>query len=112
KARPCTHCKRSRGHELDLSHPCDFAPGGASTRRPMESWPGTAYPLGATFDGSGTNFAIYSEAAERVELCLFDEDGTETRVEVRDSEAFIWHCYLPEAQPGQRYGYRIHGEYA
>ncbi|MFU8947804.1 glycogen debranching protein GlgX [Mycetocola zhadangensis] len=78
----------------------------------MESWPGTAYPLGATFDGSGTNFAIYSEAAERVELCLFDEDGTETRVEVRDSEAFIWHCYLPEAQPGQRYGYRIHGEYA
>ncbi len=78
----------------------------------MESWPGTAYPLGATYDGSGTNFAIYSEAAERVELCLFDEDGTETRVEVRDTEAFVWHCYLPEAQPGQRYGYRIHGEYA
>jgi isoamylase len=78
----------------------------------MESWPGTAYPLGATFDGSGTNFAIYSEAAERIELCLFDEDGTETRVELRDSEAYIWHCYLPEAQPGQRYGYRIHGEYA
>ncbi|PWC07807.1 glycogen debranching protein GlgX [Mycetocola zhujimingii] len=78
----------------------------------MESWPGTAYPLGATYDGSGTNFAIYSEAAERIELCLFDEDGTETRVELRDSEAYVWHCYLPEAQPGQRYGYRVHGEYA
>ncbi|MCP2032711.1 glycogen operon protein [Okibacterium sp. HSC-33S16] len=78
----------------------------------MESWPGTAYPLGATYDGSGTNFAIYSEAAERVELCLFDEDGTETRVELRDADAFVWHCYLPEAQPGQRYGYRVYGEYA
>ncbi|MCU1409083.1 MAG: glycogen debranching protein [Microbacteriaceae bacterium] len=77
----------------------------------MEVWPGTAYPLGATFDGSGTNFALFSEAADRVELCLFDEDGTETRVDVRESEAFVWHCYLPEVQPGQRYGYRVHGEY-
>jgi isoamylase len=77
----------------------------------MEVWPGTAYPLGATFDGSGTNFALFSESADRVELCLFDDDGTETRVEVRESEAFVWHCYLPEIQPGQRYGYRVHGEY-
>lgn len=77
----------------------------------METWPGTAYPLGATYDGSGTNFALYSEAAERVELCLFDDDGAETRVEVIESSAFIWHCYLPHAQPGQRYGYRVHGEY-
>jgi isoamylase len=77
----------------------------------MEVWPGTAYPLGATFDGSGTNFALFSEAADRVELCLFSEDGVETRVEVRESEAFVWHCYLPEVQPGQRYGYRVHGEY-
>ncbi|WBM80495.1 glycogen debranching protein GlgX [Cryobacterium breve] len=76
----------------------------------METWPGTAYPLGATFDGTGTNFAIYSEAAERVELCLFDDDGTETRVEVIESSAFIWHCYLPLVQPGQRYGYRVHGD--
>src|SRR5665647_411095 len=77
----------------------------------METWPGTAYPLGATYDGSGTNFALYSEAAEQVELCLFDDDGVETRVEVRESDAFIWHCYLPLVQPGQRYGYRVHGEY-
>ncbi len=75
----------------------------------MEAWPGTAYPLGATFDGSGTNFAIFSEAAERIELCLFDEDGTETRVELEDVDAFVWHAYLPHVQPGQRYGYRVHG---
>ena len=77
----------------------------------METWPGTAYPLGATFDGSGTNFALFSEAAHRVELCLIDEDGVETRIEVRESSAFIWHCYLPLVQPGQRYGYRVHGDY-
>jgi glycogen operon protein len=74
------------------------------------TWPGTAYPLGATFDGSGTNFAIFSEAAERVELCLFDEDGTETKVDLVDVDAFVWHAYLPSVQPGQRYGYRVHGE--
>lgn len=77
----------------------------------METWPGSAYPLGATYDGSGTNFALFSEAAERVELCLFDENGQETPVEVRESSAFVWHVYLPEVQPGQRYGYRVHGEY-
>jgi len=77
----------------------------------LETWPGTAYPLGATYDGSGTNFAIFSEAAERVELCLFDDAGVETRIDVRESDAFIWHCYLPHAQPGQRYGYRVHAEY-
>ena len=77
----------------------------------METWPGTAYPLGATFDGSGTNFAIFSEAADKVELCLFDEDGTETRVQVHEVDAYVWHCYLPQVQPGQRYGYRIHGTY-
>lgn len=77
----------------------------------VETWPGSAYPLGATYDGSGTNFALFSEAAERVELCLFDENGAETPVEVRESSAFVWHCYLPEVQPGQRYGYRVHGEY-
>lgn len=77
----------------------------------VETWPGTAYPLGATFDGSGTNFALFSEIAERVELCLFEEDGTETRVDVLESDAYVWHCYLPQVQPGQRYGYRIHGTY-
>ncbi|SFN59531.1 glycogen debranching protein GlgX [Mycetocola miduiensis] len=78
----------------------------------MEIWPGTAYPLGATYDGSGTNFAVYSEAAHKVELCLVNEEGgEETRIELREVEAFIWHCYLPEVQPGQRYGYRVHGDY-
>ncbi len=75
----------------------------------VETWPGSAYPLGATFDGSGTNFALFSEVADRVELCLFDEDGAETRVEVTEVDAFVWHCYLPTIQPGQRYGYRVHG---
>ena len=78
----------------------------------METWPGSAYPLGATFDGSGTNFAIFSEAAEKIELCLFEEDGTETRIELLEVDAFVWHAYLPQVQPGQRYGYRVHGEYA
>ncbi len=75
----------------------------------MQVWPGSAYPLGATFDGNGTNFALFSEGAERVELCLFDDDGGETRVELRDVDAFVWHAYLPTIQPGQRYGYRVHG---
>ena len=77
----------------------------------MECWPGSAYPLGATFDGSGTNFALFSESAERVELCLFDGDGNESRAEVVDVDAHVWHCYLPQVQPGQCYGYRVHGPY-
>ncbi|MEW2009346.1 glycogen debranching protein GlgX [Microbacterium sp. NPDC078814] len=76
-----------------------------------EVWPGSAYPLGATFDGQGTNFALFSEGAERVELCLFDADGTETRVPLTEVDAFVWHGYLPTVQPGQRYGYRVHGTY-
>ena len=75
----------------------------------MESWPGQPYPLGATFDGSGTNFALFSEVAEKVELCLFDAAGEETRVELTEVDAYVWHCYLPSVQPGQRYGYRVHG---
>ncbi len=75
----------------------------------MLEWPGNAYPLGATFDGSGTNFALFSEGAERVELCLFDDDGAETRIEMRDVDAYVWHVYLPTVEPGQRYGYRVHG---
>jgi isoamylase len=74
-----------------------------------QSWPGSAYPLGATFDGSGTNFALFSEHAERVELCLIDDRGRETRVELTEVDAYVWHAYLPGVQPGQRYGYRVHG---
>ena len=77
----------------------------------MQIWPGSPYPLGATFDGSGTNFALFSEGAERVELCLFDGDGGETRVPLVDVDAFVHHGYLPTVQPGQRYGYRVHGDY-
>jgi isoamylase len=77
----------------------------------MKIWPGHQYPLGATYDGGGTNFALFSEAAERVELCLFDEAGAETRVDLPEREAFVWHGYLPRVVPGQRYGYRVHGPY-
>jgi isoamylase len=77
----------------------------------MEVWPGQPFPLGPTWDGSGTNFAIFSENAERIELCLFDAENRETRVPMEQRTAFNWHCYLPEVGPGQRYGYRVHGEY-
>nr|NLD41815.1 glycogen debranching enzyme [Actinomycetales bacterium] len=75
----------------------------------MQIWPGTPYPLGATFDGTGTNFAIFSSIAERVELCLFDEGMQETRIEVKEVDAHVWHVYLPGVLPRQRYGYRVHG---
>ncbi|RLV09932.1 glycogen debranching enzyme GlgX [Streptomyces griseocarneus] len=77
----------------------------------MQVWPGQAYPLGATYDGAGTNFAVFSEAAERIELCLLHDDGSETAVELRESDAFVRHAYLPGVMPGQRYGFRAHGPY-
>jgi len=77
----------------------------------MHPWPGSAYPLGATYDGNGTNFALFSESAEKVELCLIDDEGNEQRLELTEVDAFVWHCYLPQVQPGQRYGYRVHGNY-
>jgi isoamylase len=78
----------------------------------MRVWPGHPYPLGAIWDGNGTNFSVFSEHAERVELCLFDEEDRESRVELRERTAFNWHGYLPEVGPGTRYGYRVHGSYA
>ncbi|MGW5692287.1 glycogen debranching protein GlgX [Streptomyces asiaticus] len=77
----------------------------------MQVWPGQAYPLGATYDGAGTNFAVFSEAAVRIELCLLHDDGSETAVELRESDAFVRHAYLPGIMPGQRYGFRAHGPY-
>jgi isoamylase len=74
-------------------------------------WPGSAYPLGATYHGTGTNFAIYSEVAEKVELCLFDEAGNEERIRLPERDAYVWHAFLPGIQPGQRYGFRVHGPY-
>ncbi|MBS3941631.1 MAG: glycogen debranching protein GlgX [Actinobacteria bacterium] len=86
----------------------------------FEIWPGEPYPLGATYDGFGTNFAIFSEAAEKVELCLFDIEGAgdaeaagsnERRISLTEVTGYVWHGYLPNVGPGQRYGYRVHGPY-
>ncbi|WP_169980295.1 glycogen debranching protein GlgX [Microbispora sp. H10836] len=76
-----------------------------------EVWPGEPYPLGATWDGVGTNFSVFSEAAERVELCLYDDRGGETRVDLPEVDGFVWHGYVPGIMPGQRYGFRVHGPY-
>ena len=95
----------------------------ARTRGPVDSarlateghptvWPGRPFPLGATWDGDGTNFSLFSENAERVELCLFDADDREQRYELTQRTAFNWHGYLPGVGPGQRYGLRVHGPYA
>jgi isoamylase len=73
--------------------------------------PGDPYPLGATWDGSGTNFAVFSQSAQQVELCLFDAEGRETVYELPEVDAFVWHGYLEEAEPGQLYGYRVRGRY-
>ena len=73
--------------------------------------PGEPFPLGATWDGAGTNFSLFSSVADRVELCLFDNVGAEVRVEVTERDSECWHAYLPEIQPGHRYGYRVHGPY-
>jgi glycogen operon protein len=77
----------------------------------MDVWPGHPFPLGPDWDGSGTNFALFTENAERVELCLFDAEDRETRVALTEREAFNWHCYIPGIGPGQRYGYRVYGDY-
>jgi len=76
---------------------------------PIETWPGRPYPLGPTYDGVGTNFALFSEVASAVDLCLFDDSGNERRVRLEEVDAFSWHAYLPNVGPGQRYGYRVHG---
>jgi isoamylase len=77
-------------------------------------WPGKPYPLGATWDGEGVNFALFSEQAERVELCLFDprSEDAETRIPMTERTHQVWHCYLPDARPGLLYGYRVYGPYA
>ena len=75
----------------------------------LRVWPGRPYPLGATYDGSGTNFSLFSEVAESVVLCLFDVEGNETQVELPEVSSYCWHGYFPDVEPGQRYGYRVHG---
>ena len=75
----------------------------------LKIWPGEPFPLGATYTGEGTNFSLFSEAATRVELCLFDDAGQETRLILPEVTALCWHGYFPGIKPGQRYGFRVHG---
>ena len=77
----------------------------------MQIRPGSMYPLGASYDGAGVNFALYSQVAQKVELCLFDEYDAETRIEMTEQNSYVWHNYIPGLQPGQRYGYRVYGPY-
>ncbi|QAY32759.1 glycogen debranching enzyme GlgX [Bifidobacterium pullorum subsp. gallinarum] len=77
----------------------------------MQIRPGSMYPLGAHYDGAGVNFSIYSQVADKVELCLFDDQDRETRIEMTEQNSYVWHNYLPGIQPGQRYGYRVYGPY-
>ena len=81
----------------------------SGTPETPETWPGSAYPLGSTYDGAGTNFALFSSVATKVELCLIDQDMQETRVPLEEVDNHVWHAYLPGVSPGQRYGYRVHG---
>jgi isoamylase len=88
-------------------------PGAARlTHMNIDVWPGQPYPLGATYDGAGVNFSVFSEVAERVELCLLDDNGQETCVDLPEVTSFCWHGYVANLQPGQRYGYRVHGPWA
>ena len=75
----------------------------------MNLWPGTPAPLGATWDGAGVNFALFSEHADGVELCLFDDENGQTLVPLTESTGWVWHACVPGIGPGQRYGFRVHG---
>ena len=83
----------------------------ANTVGDYQVWPGEPYPLGSTYDGAGTNFALFSDVAEKVELCLISAEGEEKRIALEEVDAHIWHCYIPSIMPGQRYAYRVHGPF-
>ncbi|MFE3444855.1 glycogen debranching protein GlgX [Nocardia sp. NPDC059180] len=87
------------------------SPDSASAAAPLGVWPGSAYPLGATYDGAGTNFSVFTEVADAVQLCLVDKQGGETRIGLDEVDGHVWHAYLPGVGPGQRYGFRVHGPY-
>jgi isoamylase len=93
--------------------PSGAASSGADRSEPAlpTVWPGNAYPLGATYDGAGTNFSLFSEIAGKVELCLIDEGGSESRIPLDEVDGYVWHAYLPNITPGQRYGFRVHGPF-
>ena len=108
-ARGCRSADWPRGSTWRPCPPCPGLPFFGKLQK-VHVWPGSAYPLGATWDGSDTNFALFSEVADRVELCLFNRrDRSETRVELTEVDGFVWHCYLPGVGAGQQYGYRVHG---
>jgi isoamylase len=91
-----------------------MADGGGAGSIPMRVWPGHPDPLGATWDGMGVNFALFSENATKVELCLFDsvnEQSESQRIVLPERNEEVWHVYLPDLRPGQLYGYRVHGPY-
>src|ERR1700685_3767576 len=89
--------------------PSDPTNGAAATPPALATvWPGSSYPLGANFDGGGTNFALFSEIAEKVELCLIGDGGGESRICLDEVDGYVWHAYLPTVSPGQRYGFRVH----
>src|ERR1700750_2730223 len=92
--------------------PADPTNGAAGSPPTLSTvWPGSSYPLGATFDGGGTNFAVFSEIAEKVELCLIGRNCDETRIPLDEVDGYVWHAYLPTVSPGQRYGFRVHGPF-
>ena len=92
--------------------PSDPTSGAAKASPKLSTvWPGSSYPLGATFDGGGTNFAVFSEIAEKVELCLIGKNCDETRIPLDEVDGYVWHAYLPTVSPGQRYGFRVHGPF-
>jgi isoamylase len=99
----------ARGRAPQTAAPAGRNGGSASEPEVAPVWPGRPYPLGATFDGSGTNFSLFSEVADGVELCLFDAEGRETRHALPEVTGHVWHGYVPTVTPGQRYGYRVHG---
>ena len=78
---------------------------------PERPWPGSPLPLGATWDGEGTNVALFSSEAEAVDVCLFDDDGAEHRIALQESTFHVWHGYLPQVAPGTRYGFRVDGPF-
>src|SRR5205809_1715202 len=104
------------GWHVRLDRPCSCHRGFATPpeHHTMRVWPGRPYPLGATWDGAGVNFALFSEHATRVELCLFDSPEAtreSRRVALPEQTHQVWHAYLPDVVPNQLYGYRVYGPY-
>ncbi|MCX2963916.1 glycogen debranching protein GlgX [Gordonia sp. SW 21] len=95
---------------VDIPTPGTWSPSSTEST-PFVVWPGNAYPLGATYDGVGTNFSLFSEVATAVDLCLIDATGVEQRIRLEEVDGYCWHCYLPNIGPGQFYGFRVHGPY-